>query len=243
MIFQRLELNIGNDNVEMLHQKTVLVVGVGGVGGFTCEALARSGIGKLILVDHDIVDITNINRQIIALGSTVGKTKVELMRDRIKDINPNCEVITLKEFYSEETKDMIFSYDIDFVVDACDTVSAKYDIIETCLKNNIFFISAMGAANKVDPTKFEISTLEKTSYDPLAKVLRKKVKDNQLKGKIPVVYSREIPTRNSDKVFEGETRKQKFPPGSNAFTPSVSGLICAAFVINSLIAGKYWWSK
>ncbi len=243
MIFQRLELNIGTENINKLKQKTVAVIGVGGVGSFVCEALARCGIGKLILVDHDSVDITNINRQIVALHSTVGKSKVEVMSRRIKDINPEAIVECKKMFYSLETKQEIFESTIDFVVDACDTVSAKYDIIETCLNNDIMFISAMGAANKIDPTKFEITTLEKTSYDPLAKVLRKKVKDNHLKGKIPVVYSKEIPKKVIDKQFEGTTRKQKFPPGSNAFTPSVSGLICASFVINSLCIDKYWWGK
>ncbi|MFV0425073.1 MAG: ThiF family adenylyltransferase [Bacilli bacterium] len=242
MIFQRLEINIGKDNVNMLSNKTVLIIGVGGVGSFACEALVRSGIGKVILVDHDVVDITNINRQIIALHSTISKSKVEIMKDRINDINPQCEVVIFKTFYSDESRENIFTYDIDFVVDACDTISAKYDIIKTCLSKSIPFISAMGAANKVDPTKFEITTLEKTSYDPLAKVLRKKVKESRLKGKIPVVYSKEKKVRLDNKIFDGETRKQKYPPGSNAFTPSVSGLICASFVVNSLIAGKYWFN-
>ncbi len=242
MIFQRLELNIGLENVNKLHTKTVLVVGVGGVGSFTCEALARCGIGKLILVDHDSVDITNINRQLIALHSTIDKDKVQVMKDRIHDINPDCEVLPYKAFYKEETKGEIFSHKIDFVVDACDTVEAKFDLIKTCILNDIMFISAMGAGNKVDPSKFTITTLDKTTYDPLARVLRKKVKDNRIYGKIPVVFSTEQPVK-SKVEFDGETRKQKFPPGSNAFTPSVSGLLCASFVVNSLIIDKYWFNK
>lgn len=242
MIFQRLRLNLGDDTVNNLSEKTVMIVGVGGVGSYAAEALARSAIGTIILVDYDTVDITNINRQIIALHSTINKTKVEVMKERIIDINPNCKVITKKVFYNDETREELYNLNPDFIIDACDTVSAKYDIIETCLDRNIMFISAMGAANKIDPSKFQISTLEKTSYDPLAKVLRKKVKDNRLKGKIPVVYSLEKPIKNIVEQ-KGITRKQKFPPGSNAFTPSVSGLLCASFVINSLTIGKYWWSK
>lgn len=239
MIFQRLELNIGKENVEMLSTKCVLVVGIGGVGSYTCEALARCGVGKIILVDNDIVDITNINRQLIALHSTIGRNKVDVMKERINDINPECEVITHKLFYDNATMDSVFSCKIDFVVDACDTISAKYSLIETCLQKDIFFISAMGAANKVDPTKFQISTLNKTSYDPLARVLRKKVKDANLKGVVPVVYSTEIPQKAINKVGEGTTRKEKHPPSSNAFTPSVSGLICTSFVVNSLLDNKY----
>ncbi len=242
VIFQRLELNIGSQNLKMLSTKTVLIVGIGGVGSFAAEALARCGIGTLILIDKDSVDITNINRQIIALHSTIGKDKVEIMKDRINDINPACKVITYKLFYNEDTRDQIFSHQIDFVVDACDTITAKYNIIDTCLEKKIKFISAMGAANKVDPTKFKISTLDKTSYDPLARVLRKKVKDNKLKGKIPVVYSTEIPKKVEYINDSGTTRKEKHPPSSNAFTPSVSGLICASFVINSLVNNKYYFN-
>lgn len=240
MIFQRLRFNLGDENVDDLSNKTVMIVGVGGVGSYAAEALARSAIGTIVLVDYDTVDITNINRQIIALHSTIGESKVEVMKNRIYDINPNCKVIIKKLFYNDETKQELYETKPDFIVDACDTVSAKYDIIETCLKENIMFISAMGAANKVNPAKFQISTLEKTSYDPLAKVLRKKVKDNRLKGKIPVVYSTEKPIKRYIEQ-EGHTRKQKFPPGSNSFTPSVSGLLCASFVVNSLINNKYWF--
>ncbi len=239
MIFQRLEYNIGKENVAKLKNSTVLIIGIGGVGSYTAEALARSGIGTLILVDKDIVDITNINRQIIALHSTIGKSKVEVMKQRILDINPNCNVIIHHLFYDESACETIFNMKIDFVVDACDTLSAKFDIIKHCLENKLMFISAMGAANKVDPTKFEITTLDKTSYDPLARILRKNVKDSGLKGKIPVVFSTETPTRAIDVEIDGKTRKEQFPPSSNAFTPSVSGLICASFVVRSIINDKY----
>ncbi len=241
MIFDRLRLNIGSEALELLKSKTVLVVGVGGVGSFACEAIARCGIGKIIIVDKDVVDITNINRQIIALHSTIGKDKVEVMQKRIADINPDCEVVAIKQFFDSNSVELFKQHQIDFVIDACDTVSAKYFIIEYCLNNQIQFISSMGAANKVDPTKFQISTLDKTSYDPLARVLRKQVKDNRLKGKVPVVYSTEQPRKAVDEKRSGVTRKEEFPPSSNAFTPSVCGLVCASFVVNSLINEKYWF--
>ncbi len=241
MIFDRLRLNIGSEALEKLKTKTVLVVGVGGVGSFACEAIARCGIGKMIIVDKDCVDITNINRQIIALNSTIGMDKVEVMKNRILDINPECEVVAKKEFFDESSVSIFADNSIDFVIDACDTISAKYSIIEYCLKHELKFISSMGAANKINPTKFQISTLDKTSYDPLARVLRKKVKENFLKGKIPVVYSTEKPKMVTQEIREGSTRKEKHPPSSNAFTPSVCGLILASFVVNSLIQDKYWF--
>ncbi len=240
MIFDRLRLNIGDDAVDKLHNKTVVIIGIGGVGSFSAESLARCGIGKIVLVDKDIVDITNINRQLIALHSTIGLDKVEVMKERIHDINPKCQVETHKTFFDNNTLHILDNYEIDFIIDACDTISAKYLIMEYCLQNKIAFVSSMGAANKVDPTKFEISTLDKTSYDPLARVLRKKVKENNLKGKIPVVFSTEKPSQAIKKVEDGSTRKEMHPPSSNAFTPSVCGLICTAFVINSLINGKYY---
>ncbi len=242
MIFDRLRLNIGQEALENLYTKTVLIVGIGGVGSYACEAIARCGIGKIIIVDKDIVDITNINRQLIALHSTVGKSKVEIMKERIVDINPKCEVVAVHKFFDNEMLDIFQSNQIDFVIDACDTISAKYTIIEYCLNNNINFISSMGAANKVDPTKFKICLLDKTSYDPLARVLRRKVKYNGLKGKIPVVFSTEEQKKSINEVRLGKTRKEVHPPSSNAFTPSVCGLICASFVINSIVEGEYYFS-
>ncbi|MFV0499510.1 MAG: ThiF family adenylyltransferase [Bacilli bacterium] len=240
MIFQRLGINIGMDKVELLNKKTVLIIGIGGVGSYTCESLVRSGIGTLIIIDHDKINYTNINRQIIALHSTIGENKVDVMEQRILDINPHCCVIKFNNFFDSSLVNKVFTYNIDFVVDACDTIEAKYTIYEECLKKDIPFISAMGTGNKLDPTKFEISTLKNTSYDPLAKVLRKKVKDSNLNGIIPVVYSKEIPKKHDIIKLDGDINKERFLIGSNAFTPSVSGLLCTAFVINSLITGKYW---
>ena len=170
--FSRNELAIGKEGLNIMKNSTVAVLGIGGVGSFAAEALARSGVGKLILIDKDDVDITNVNRQLIALLSTVGKQKVEVMRDRIMDINPECEVIALKMFYTEETYEEIFGYDLDFIVDASDTISYKIHLIKESIKRDIPMISSMGAANKMDPTRFQIADIFKTHTDPLAKVIR-----------------------------------------------------------------------
>ncbi len=239
MKFSRIELNYGKSMLEKLSNSTIVVIGIGGVGGFCVEALARSSVGRLIIIDKDDVDITNINRQIIALDNTIGKSKVEVMKDRIKLINDKCEVIAIKDFYSSLMDNKILEFKPDFVVDACDTISSKFDIIKFCLTHKIKFVCAMGAANKVRPEKFVISKLEKTNYDPIARILRKKVKDERVKGIIPVVYSEEIPQKSKLINEQGKTRKEKYPPASNAFTPSVSGLLCASFVINSIVEDKY----
>ena len=191
--FSRNELAIGKEGMELIKNSTVAVLGVGGVGSFAAEALARSGVGRLVLVDKDDVDITNVNRQIHALLSTVGQQKVELMRDRVKEINPDCEVIALKMFYTEETYEQFFSYNLDYVIDASDTIVYKIHLMKECLKRNIKIISSMGAANKMDPTRFQIADISKTHTDPLAKVIRTKLRKEGITKGIPVVFSDESP--------------------------------------------------
>ncbi|MED5045421.1 tRNA threonylcarbamoyladenosine dehydratase, partial [Geobacillus stearothermophilus] len=212
-----------------------------GVGSFAVEALARSGVGRLVLVDRDNVDITNINRQIHALLSTIGRPKVELMKERIADINPACEVIALQMFYTEETYEQFFAYDLDFVIDASDTIVYKVHLMKQCLKRGIPIISSMGAANKMDPTRFRIVDISKTHTDPIAKVIRAKLRKEGIRRGIPVVFSDEKPVKIREDVRQvvgndaSPIRKAKMPPSSNAFVPSVAGLIMASYVINELL--------
>ncbi|RLQ02704.1 tRNA threonylcarbamoyladenosine dehydratase [Geobacillus stearothermophilus] len=239
--FSRNELAIGPEGLERLKNATVAVLGVGGVGSFAVEALARSGIGRLVLVDRDNVDITNINRQIHALLSTIGRPKVELMKERIADINPACEVIALQMFYTEETYEQFFAYDLDFVIDASDTIVYKVHLMKQCLKRGIPIISSMGAANKMDPTRFRIADISKTHTDPIAKVIRAKLRKEGIRRGIPVVFSDEKPVKIREDVRQvvgndaSPIRKAKMPPSSNAFVPSVAGLIMASYVINELL--------
>lgn len=239
--FSRNELAIGKEGLELLKNSSVAILGVGGVGSFAVEALARSGVGRLILVDKDDVDITNINRQIHALLSTIGQPKVDLMKERIKDINPECEVIALKMFYTEDTYEEFFSYQPDFVIDASDTISYKIHLMKECLKRNIPIISSMGAANKMDPTRFKIADISKTHTDPIAKVIRTRLKKEGIKKGIPVVFSDESPIVIREDVRQrvgndqSEIRKAKMPPSSNAFVPSVAGLIMAGYVVSQLL--------
>lgn len=242
--FSRNELAIGSEGLHILKKSTVAILGIGGVGSFSAEALARSGVGRLVLVDKDDVDITNVNRQIHALLSTVGKPKVDLMKERIADINPDCEVIALKMFYTEETYETFFNQGIDFVVDASDTISYKIHLMKECLRRNIPIISSMGVANKLDPTRLRIADISKTSYDPLAKVIRTKLRKEGIHKGINVVFSDEQPIKIREEIRKeivsenqesSPIRKAKLPPSSNAFVPSVSGLIMAGHVITSLL--------
>lgn len=239
--FSRNELAIGKEGLKKLSESTVAVLGIGGVGSFAVEALARSGVGRLILIDKDDIDITNVNRQIHALLSTVGRPKVEVMKERITDINPACEVIALKIFYTEETYEQIFSYDIDYVIDASDTISYKIHLMKQCLERNIPIISSMGAANKMDPTRFRIADISKTHTDPIAKVIRTRLRKEGIKKGITVVFSDESPIVIREDVRkevgndEATIRKAKMPPSSNAFVPSVVGLIMSAHVVQQLL--------
>lgn len=239
--FSRNELAFGTEGLEIMKNSTVAVLGVGGVGTFAAEALARSGVGRLVLVDKDDVDITNVNRQIIALLSTIGQPKVDLMKERIKDINPECEVIALKMFYTEETYEQFFEQGLDFVIDASDTISYKIHLMKECLKRNIPIISSMGAANKLDPTRFQIADISKTHTDPIAKVIRTRLRKEGIRKGIPVVFSDESPIVIREDVRkvvgkeDAEIRKAKMPPASNAFCPSTAGLIMASYVNRELL--------
>lgn len=222
--FSRLEKLIGNDNINILSNKTILVLGIGGVGGYVVESLVRSNIGKIIIVDYDIVDETNINRQIIALNSTIGMKKVDVLENRIKDINENCIVKKIDTFITKDNIDILFEDKIDFLVDACDTVEVKKEIITRCIDKNIDFISCMGTGNKFDPSLLEITDIRKTINDPLARILRKYVKDQKINNKIMVLSSKELPLKISDRT-----------PGSTSFVPPSAGLLISSYIIRKII--------
>ncbi|MEF9990757.1 MAG: tRNA threonylcarbamoyladenosine dehydratase [Romboutsia sp.] len=226
----RTGLIIGQDGVDKLKDKNIIVFGVGGVGSFAAEAIARAGVGTMTIVDFDDVDITNINRQIPALHSTVGKYKVEVMKDRILDINPNINLRAVREVYNKETSEKILVGNYDYVVDAIDMVTSKIHLIETCKSKGLEIISSMGMGNKLDPTKIVVTDIYKTSMCPLAKVMRKELKDRKIK-KLKVVYSTEQPVQLKNKIMNGK----KITPGSISFVPSVGGLIIASVVINDLL--------
>lgn len=226
--FQRTKLLIGEENFLKLQAATVAVFGLGGVGSFTVEALARTGIGHLVLVDKDNVDVTNINRQIHALTSTVGKSKVELLRERILEINPAAKVDTIQKFYlPDEPVENFFICSYDYVVDAIDTISAKISLAVECQRRGIKIISSMGAGNKLDPTRFKVADIFGTSIDPVAKVMRKKLREFGV-TKLKVVYSEEIPRKIDAGNLTGKVI------GSVAFVPSVAGLILAAEVVKDI---------
>lgn len=222
--FSRLVKVIGEDDFSILNKSKVLVLGCGGVGGYVVEALARSGIGTLVIVDFDNIDESNINRQIIALDSTVGLKKVDVLEKRIKDINRDCNVIKIDKFITIDNLDELFNYDIDFFVDACDTTSVKKEIIKKCLNKKIKFISCMGTGNKLDPSKLEIIDIRKTSNDPLARMIRKFVKDEKINDKVMVLCSSEVPVKTGDRT-----------PGSTAFVPPAAGLMIASYVVKKLL--------
>ena len=224
-MFERLEKKISKDNIEKLNNTSVMVVGIGGVGGYVVEALVRCGIKHIIIIDHDTVDITNKNRQIIALDSTIGMKKVEVMKKRILDINSECKVDILDTFLdNKNTYEIIKEYHPDYVVDACDTIMAKKEIIMASLKLNINIISSMGTGNKTNPSKLKITDIRKTNYDQLAKIMRKWVKDEKIKENIPVLWSDETPIKTHDRT-----------PGSTSFVPSSAGLLIASFIFNKII--------
>ncbi|MCD8833207.1 ThiF family adenylyltransferase [Staphylococcus arlettae] len=241
--FSRNELAYGQEGLDLLKEQTVVVLGVGGVGTFAAEALARTNIGHIILIDKDDVDITNVNRQIHALTTTIGQSKVSLMEERIKLINPDCKVTALHMFYTENTyEDLFENYDIDYFIDASDTIMYKVHLMKECLERNIKVISSMGAANKIDPTRFVIEDISKTHTDPIAKIIRRKLKKLGITKGVPVVFSDESPLVIREDVKEtvgdanAPTRKGQMPPSSNAFVPSVVGLICASYVINDILS-------
>lgn len=240
--FSRTELAIGPEGLEVMKNSTVAVLGIGGVGSIAAEALARTGVGRIILIDKDKVDITNINRQIHALTTTVGQLKADLMRDRIKLINPECDVISLNMFYTEETYEKLFEYELDYVVDASDTISYKIHLIKQCLNRKLNIISSMGAANKMDPTRFQVADISKTSVDPIARVIRTKLRKEGIKKGVKVVFSTEEPMKPRADVTQRivpenapDFRKAQQPPASNAFVPPVAGLIMVSVVVKDLM--------
>lgn len=223
-MWHRLEQLIGRDNLSSLRDKNILIVGLGGVGGYVVEGLIRCGIGSLTIVDADIVDVTNINRQIIALNSTIGKEKATLLKDRCLDIQNNATIRSKVLFVDENNMDDIFDQRYDYVVDACDTVKTKKMLIAKCFHEKIPIISCMGTARKLDPTKLEIVDIKKTSYDPLAKVIRQYMKKEFPDKRLFVLTSFEMPKTSTDNTL-----------GSIVFVPAVAGLLIANFIIHEFI--------
>lgn len=229
--FSRTELIYGREAMERIASSHIAVFGIGGVGGYVVEALARSGVGALDLIDSDKVVTSNLNRQIIATRSTIGRFKVDVASERIADINPDCKVRTFKIFYLPETADRFDFADYDYVVDAIDTVTGKLTLIENAKAAGVPIISSMGAGNKVNPAAFEVADIYKTSVCPLAKVMRRECKKRGIKS-LKVVYSKEEPRTPLELIQEGSRRSI---PGSTAFVPSVAGLIIAGEIINDLV--------
>lgn len=227
--FTRTELLIGKTGVEKLKNSKVIVYGIGGVGSYVVETLARAGIGHIVIVDFDKVDITNINRQLLATHSTIGKDKIEVMKERILDINPNAMVEAYKPDEIENGEESLINNSVTYVVDAIDTITNKIKLIERANKENVKIISATGAANKLDPTAFEVADIYKTSMCPVCKILRKELKQRGIKH-LKVVYSKETPIKPK---IEETTNERVL--GSISFVPSVVGLIIASQVVKEII--------
>jgi len=244
--FSRTELIIGEKAIQKLHKSKVAVFGIGGVGSFVVEGLVRAGIEKFILVDHDKISLTNLNRQVIANRNNIGEYKVEVAKQRILSINPNVDVQIIKEFFMPNSK-IILDNSIDYIIDCMDTVTAKIELIMRAKSLNIPVISCMGTGNKIDPTKFEVTDIYKTSICPLAKIMRKELRARKIKD-LKVIYSKEEPIKHfindnevyiNDDIYSFETKEQsvrkKQVPGSISFVPSVAGLIIAGEVIKDII--------
>ncbi|MCY0876715.1 MAG: tRNA threonylcarbamoyladenosine dehydratase [Firmicutes bacterium] len=243
--FSRTELVVGTQGLATLQHATVAVIGLGGVGSYTAEALARSGVGRLILVDKDVIDITNINRQIPALTETIGRPKVEVMAERIHSINPDCEVVQKQIFFLKDTETDILEPPLDYVADAIDTVSAKIHLALSCRARQIPYVASMGAANKLDPTAFRVMDLFDTHMDPIARVMRRELRKHGVHKGVTVVCSEEPPRKADAEVLKqiapsiqpGETlpRKAQNPPASIAFVPPIPGLILASVIVRDLV--------
>ncbi len=232
--FLRTEMLIGKDAVEKLNNSRVAVFGVGGVGGYVVEALSRAGVGNIDIIDNDTISVSNLNRQIIALNSTIGKNKVDVLKARLLDINPNLKVETYKCFFTRNTEFDFSKY--DYVVDAIDTVVGKLELIIRAKSANVPIICSMGTGNKMNPTMFEVADISKTSVCPLAKVIRQELKKRRIK-KVKVVYSKEMPLKPIvTEDMDVETKGGRIAPASNSFCPAVAGLIIASEVIKDLIA-------
>jgi len=226
--FSRMEMLVGHEAMEKLSQSKVAVFGVGGVGSYAVEGLVRAGVGKFVLVDDDCICLTNINRQIHATMKTIGRPKVEVMRDRILEINPKAEVVIHQLFYMPDTADKVMNDDFDYIIDAIDTVTAKIDLIMRAKEKGIPIISSMGTGNKFDPTRLEITDISKTSVDPLARVMRKELRSRGITS-LKVLFSSEEPVKTIDAKVKHRI------PGSVSFVPPVAGLIIAGEVVRELI--------
>lgn len=223
MVNERTIKLIGDNNIEKIKDKYICIVGLGGVGGFVVESLVRSGILNIIIVDYDKIDLSNLNRQIVTNRDNIGNSKVDEIEKRIKSININCNVTKIDSFIDDGNIDIIFDKKIDYVIDACDTVKTKELLIKECLDRGIKIISCMGTGNKLDPKRLEVCDIRKTSYDPLAKKIRKYVLDNKLRGSIPVVYSKEVNGKFSGSI------------PSMIFVPATAGILLANYVICDII--------
>ena len=222
-MFERLERIIGKEKIELIKSKKILVIGLGGVGGMAIETLIRNGIENIVLVDNDRIDITNKNRQIIALDSNISEYKTDAFEKRILDINKNVKITKITDFINKDNIEKIFEYKPDYIIDACDTVSTKIMIIEECLKRNIKFISSMGMGKKIDITKLEITDISKTSYDKLAKVIRKKLREDKVIGKVPVLSSKEQPIDTKEEI------------GSYSPVTMSAGILLGDYIIKEII--------
>jgi len=222
--FDRFKLLVGEDNFNKVSNLNILVIGLGGVGGYVVESFARCGVNNLTLVDFDKVDITNINRQIIANYNSIGNLKTDEFKNRIALINKNCNVKTISEFINEDNIELLFNEKYDYIVDCCDTVKTKELIIKYAKEKDLKFITCCGTGNKLDPTKLVVTDISKTNYDPLAKILRKYVRDNHIKGKVLCCSSTEKQVDVNSKII-----------ASNSFVPSTAGLLIASYIINETI--------
>lgn len=222
-MLDRLELLV-DDKIEVIKNLSVLIIGLGGVGGYALESLVRCGIKEVIIVDADKVDITNLNRQIIATHDTIGMNKTDAFYNRIKSINPDINVIKINEYITEDNLSILFKYHFDYLIDCCDTIKTKEAIINYCVNHDIKFISSMGTGNKLHPERLKIMKLKETNYDPIAKRLRKYVKDNGIKKDIYVVCSDEGKVVNKVDVMP-----------SNSFVPATAGLLCTSYIINDIV--------
>ena len=243
-IFARFSMMVGEDGIEKLRNSRVIVFGVGGVGSYTVEALARSGVGHITMVDFDEISESNINRQLHSLRSTIGKSKIDVMKDRILDINPDCKVELVKRLVYDDIDEVLGNNKYDFVVDAIDVIGSKINLIEYCVKNNINIISSMGFGNKMHPEMIEIAKIKNTSVCPMARTIRSILKKKGITN-VPVAFSKEIPVQpNKSKLFKEELptefrENNKIPrkttPGSNSFVPGTAGLVLASYVVRKLL--------
>ena len=221
-MFERLISLIGIDNFKKIQSKKIVILGLGGVVSYALEGLIRSGIQDVVIVDKDVIEITNLNRQLMTNQDNIGLNKTDVLESRIKSINPNCRIKKINEFINESNLNLIFDENPDFIVDCIDTVKTKEYLIKECLKRKICFISSMGMGNKMDASRIKITDLSKTSYDKIAKKIRIFIKKEKIKGKIPVVFSDELPSKTG-------------MIASNAFVPGVAGLLISNYVVNKII--------